>query len=47
MPAQNTPLRHNDYFELIIFKKRRTRNKLRKQNASCPFVREIYIYKGH
>lgn len=46
MPPQSMPLWPKDCLEPVIFKKQQTLEKLWKPKGSCPFVREIYIYKG-
>lgn len=45
MPSQNMPPWHKDSFELIIFKKQQTQEKLWEWSTSYLFVRNIYIYK--
>ena len=46
LPSPNMPLWHKDYFNLVIFKKLQTQEKLWKPRETYPSIRNVYIYKG-
>lgn len=46
-PPQNVPLRHKDYFEMIIFERQQMREKLWEQSkAESTFIKEVSIRDG-